>query len=97
MAVFVASTAIAHHIGAHRTVGHVGGDVHHPWHLLECVEILGEGFPLPVDAVGQGCTGDVLDTLHELDQPVVFVRSSGREPDAAVAEHGRGHPMPRRR
>ena len=41
--------------------------------------------------------GDVLDALHQLDQPLVVGRAHRREADAAVAHHDRGHAMPARR
>ena len=41
--------------------------------------------------------GDVLDALHQLDQPVVPVGAHRREPHAAVAHDGRRDAVPRRR
>ncbi len=43
----------------------------------EGVEVLGEGLPLPRDALGQGRAGDVLDALHQADEPVMTVINSG--------------------
>ena len=54
---------------------------------LEEVEVLGEGLPAPLHALGEGGAGDVLDALHQTDQPIAAVRSGWREADAAVAEY----------
>ena len=58
------------------------------------VEVLGERRPLPRDALGHGRAGDVLDALHQLDEPRVAVGGGGREPDAAVAHHHGGDAVP---
>ena len=42
---------------------------------FEGVEVLGEGLPVPAQPLVQSGAGDVLDTLHHLDQPVVAVRA----------------------
>ena len=72
----------------------VGGNVHNSRHAFERVEILRERLPLPVDAIGQRRSGDVFDTLHELDQPLVLVGSSRGETNTTITEHGRGHAVP---
>ena len=66
-------------------------------HPLERVEVLGEGLPVPLDALGERGAGDVLDALHQLDEPLVPVGARRREADAAVAEDGGGHAVPARR
>ena len=38
--------------------------------------------------------GDVLDSLHHLDQRLVPVRAHGSEPHSAVPHHRGGHAMP---
>jgi hypothetical protein len=53
--------------------------------------------PLPLDALGQRGAGDVLDALHDLDEPLLATRLHRREPDAAVAEERGGHAVPARR
>ncbi len=96
-AVGVAVRALAHHVGAQRGVGHLRADVERARHALERVEVLGEGLPVPLDAFGQRGAGDVLDALHQLDEPLVRVGAHGREADAAVAEDGGGDAVPARR
>ncbi len=78
-------------------MGHLGADVGHPPVLVERVEVLGEGLPVPLDAVGERGAGNVLDAFHHRDQPVSFGRIGRCEPDAAVAHHDRGHAVPARR
>ncbi len=93
----VAGAPLAHDVGPHRRVRDLGADVDRPAPLLERVEILGEGLPLPLDPLGQRRAGDVLDALHEADEPVVAVGLGRREPDAAVAHDERRDAVPRRR
>ena len=64
---------------------------------VDVVEVLGERLPLPRQALVEGDAGDVLDALHQLDQAVVVGRAHRREPDAAVAHHGRRDAVPARR
>ena len=56
-----------------------------------------ERLPLPRDAFVQRGAGDVLDALHQADQPVVLVGPHRREADAAVAHHDRRHAVLARR
>ena len=88
---------IAHDVGPHRGVGHLGGDVEHPGHPLQGVEVFGERLPAPVDALVQGGAGDVLDAFHDLDQEVLRARAHGGEPNPAVSHDDRRHPVPARR
>ena len=64
---------------------------------LERVEVLGVALPLPGDALGHRGAGNVLDALHQRDQPIVSVGRGRREPDAAVAHHHGGDAVPARR
>ncbi len=89
--------AVTHHVRAHRRVRDVCPDVHHARSLGERVEVLGERFPPPVDALPQRGAGDVLDALHELDELLLATGVHRREPHAAVADHDRGHAVPARR
>ena len=93
----VLRAALAHHVGAHRAVRHLRADVERARHALERVEVLGEALPLPADALGERGARDVLDALHQADQPVVAVGARRREADAAVAHHDRRDAVPRRR
>ena len=93
----VAGAPLAHDVGPHGAVGHLGADVDRPAPLLQRVEVLREGLPLPLDPLGQRRAGDVLDALHEADEPVVAVGLGRGEADAAVAHHEGGHAVPRRR
>ena len=81
-------------IGPDRAVGHVDAHVDGAGLGLQGVEVFGEGLPLPVDALGQGGAGNVLDPFHELDQEVLATGADGGEADPAVAHDGRGHAMP---
>ena len=42
---------------------------------LERVEVFGEGLPFPLDPLVQRGAGDVLDALHELDEPRLLARA----------------------
>ena len=85
----VAGPALAHDVGAHRAVGDLGADVHGPATVVQGVEVLGEALPAPRHALGQRSAGDVLDPLHQPDEPVVLIGLSRSEADTAVAHHDR--------
>ena len=70
----VVRAALPHHVGAHRGVGHVGADVEGARHPLERVEVLGERLPVQRHALRQRAAGDVLDPLHQLDEPLLAAR-----------------------
>ena len=52
----VAGAALAHHVGAHRAVGDLGGHVDRLRDPVDRVEVLREALPGPVDAVGEGAS-----------------------------------------
>ena len=66
---FVSGTARTHDVGANGPVSNLRTDVDTPAPLVERVEILGEGFPLPCNAFAERGAGDVLDAFHQLNQP----------------------------
>ena len=90
----VGVAAVAQHVGADRAVRDVDAHVDGPGLGLQRVEVFREGLPLPVDALGQGRAGDVLDPLHQLDQEVLLAGADRREADPAVAHDGGGHAVP---
>ena len=65
--------------------------------LFDDVEVFGVALPAPRDALGERSAGNVLDTLHQTDQPILFTRPHRREADTAVARDDGGHPMTARR
>ena len=92
----VLGAPLPHDVAPHRAVRHLGAQVHHVAAGVERVEELGERLPAPLDAVGQRGAGDVLDALHEADEPLVTVGRDRREPHAAVAHHHGGDAVPAR-
>ena len=93
----VVEGSLAHDVGAQRSVWHLGPEIEDPRAPLQIVEVLGEGLPAPLDSVGERRAGDVLDALHELDQPVAPVGRSWCEAHTAVAHHHGGDAVPTRR
>ena len=94
----VAGAALAHHVAAHRAVGHLGAEVHHVARGRRgASRYSGKRLPAPLDAGGQRGAGDVLDALHQPDQPLVPIGRDRREADAAVAHHHGGDAVPARR
>ena len=81
----VARAALAHDVGAHRAVRHLRADVERELRGVERVEELGEALPRPADAFRQRGAGDVLDALHQPDEPLAPFGGDRGEPDAAVA------------
>jgi hypothetical protein len=90
----VVDGALAHHIGAHGAVRDLRAHVQRLGAAVQRVEVFGEGFPIPLDALGQHRAGNVLHPLHDLDEPVAAVGLHGGEAHAAIAHDGRGDAMP---
>ena len=86
--------ALAHDMHAQRGVRHQGADVDVARLRIQRIEVFGEGFPPPVEALVQDGAGDVLHPFHEFDQLVAVGGTAGGEADAAIAHHRRGHAMP---
>jgi hypothetical protein len=85
----VAGAAITHRVSAHRTVCDLGSEIDRERALLDGIEIFGEALPLPGDALGQRAARDVLDALHQFNEPLFAAGTDGREAHAAVpADHG---------
>ena len=94
--IFEAGAPLAHHVEAERAVGELCRHVHVMGSGLDGVEVRPEALPRPLDPLVQHRAGDVLDALHEGDEPVVRVGPHRCEPDAAVAHHGGGDAVPAR-
>ena len=72
----------------------LGADVGDELASIERIEVLGERLPFPFDAIGQGRSRDVLDPLHQADQPLASFGFGRGETDTAVPHHDRGHAVP---
>jgi len=93
----VVGTPVAHDVAAQGGVGDLGADVEGERCAGNGVEVFGEALPAPPDALMKGGARNVLDTLHQLDQPFVLVRFYRGEADPAVPHDRSGHAMPRGR
>ena len=88
--ILVAGAALTHRIAAHRTVGDLRAVIYCEAALLDGVQVLREALPLPGDALRERGARDVLDALHQLDQPLLTTGSHRREAHTAVpADHRR--------
>ncbi len=76
----VVGPALAEHVGAQRAVRHEAGHVEHPRRALHFVEVFAEGLPVPVHALGERGTRDVLDAFHELNEPGPVFGAGGAKP-----------------
>ncbi len=65
--------------------------------FFETIQVVGEGLPIPGQALRQHDLGDVLHPFHEGDHDVALFRLARRKPDAAIADHHRGDAVPGRR
>ena len=86
--------AFAHHIKAGRAVSDQTRDIDHGCQALYGIEIAAVGIPVPGQSGENGLLGNVLYGFHHASQEFTVFRAAGRKGDAAVAEQGRGHPMP---
>ena len=94
---FAVDAALAHHEDAQRVVRDLRADIDRPRHPVERVEIFGEAFPIPFEALGERRAGDVLDRLHQVDEALAVLLADRSEADAAITEQDRRYAMPRRR
>src|SRR5207247_10704366 len=65
----VLGAALAHYERPYGAVGHLGTHVDHAALRVDGVEVLGEALPAPLDSLGEGGAGNVLDPLHKADEP----------------------------
>ena len=93
----VVRPALAHGRDAQRRVGHLGADIHDTGHGRQGIEIVGKTVPTEIHACGEHGGGNVLHRLHESNEEILVPRAQRRDADAAIAEHGGGDAMPRRR
>ena len=84
----------AHGVDPQCAVRHLCTHVHGKGFACHGVEVLRKGFPLPLHALGQGGAGDVFNTFHQTNEPLMAVGFDGRKPHAAVAYYHCGHAMP---
>ncbi len=89
----VAGAPLAHRVGADGAVRDLAAHVDRELLLADGVEVFGVGFPAPGDAFGERGAGDVLDALHQLDQPLLGAGAHRSEADTAVAGDHRGDPV----
>jgi hypothetical protein len=89
--------ALAHDVEAQGAVGHLERHVDVEAAGGDDVDEVGERLPRPGQALVEHDAGDVLDALHQLDEPLVVGGADRGEADAAVAGDDRGDPVPRRR
>ena len=77
---FAARAALAHHVQPQRAVRHLHRDVDVERPAVERVHELGERLPVPRETFVQHRARDVLDALHQLDEPVVIAGRTGAKP-----------------
>ena len=64
---------------------------------FERIEIIGKAFPIPFHPLGERSAGNILNTLHQADQPIMLVLFRRCKANAAIAHDNRGDAMPARR
>ena len=93
----VARAALAHDVGAHGAVRHVGRDVDGARQLLERVEILGKALPVPGQPSASAVPGmSSTPSIRPISHWCAIGRGR-READAAVAHDDGGDAVPGRR
>src|SRR4051794_9440257 len=63
----------------------------------QCIQIFGEAFPIPLQALGEGDAWDLLHCLHEGNELLVVLSADRRETDTTVSKKDGGHAVPGRR
>ena len=87
----VSHRAPAHHVHADRRMADVHRVVQRLGSALDRGHVFGEGFPGPVDAGFHRIGRDVLDIGQAVRHPLAVGWFAGRQREAAVAHHHRGH------
>ena len=77
-------------------MGDLRRHIHGPVQFLKGIQILGKRLPIPSHAFSECAARNILDALHQTDQPLLSVRRSGRKADPAITHDNRGHTVPRR-
>ena len=90
---FVLRASLPHDVGTDGAVRNLRADIDGPAALIEGIEVLRERLPREIDALGEGGSGDVLHSLHQLDEPLLGAGFHRREPDATVAHDECGDAM----
>src|SRR5271155_2662315 len=93
----IGGAALAHDIGAHRTMRELSAHVDRAFLAGKGIEILSERLPLPVDAGGQSLLRNVFHTDHQIDQVISLAAPDRSKADPAVADNHRGYAVPARR
>ena len=88
--------AISHDIATNRSVTNLCGKVDGMRSAVDAVEVLGERFPIPCDSLMKGSPGNVFDSFHDLDKPVMSIRGDWRETHATISHDRSGDSLPRR-
>ena len=69
---------------------HLRRDIDIEFTLFECIELIGEGFPIPGQTIDHHHLWNIFNTLHQLDQHVALMRAARRKADTAIAhQNGR--------
>lgn len=69
-------------------------NIHVELPLRQGIEIVGEALPVPGQTLDHHRVGNILDSLHQVNQPVSVLGLAGGEAHAAISHHDRGHPVP---
>src|SRR5271155_1525297 len=93
----IGGAALAHDVGAHRTMRELSAHVDRAFLARKDIEILSERLPLPIDSSGQSLLRNVLHTDHQVDQVISLAPPDRSKSDAAVAGNHRGYAVPARR
>ena len=93
----VTGSALPHGVGADGAVRDLAAHVDGEFAAADDIEVLGVGLPAPGDALGERGARDVLDALHQFDEPLFLAGPHRRESDSAVAGHDGGDTVIARR
>jgi len=88
---FVAGSSFAHDIAPDSAMCNLSSDIHGISLGSQAVQVFGEALPLPVDAFCQSSSGNVLNSFHQLNQPLLRTWAYRGKTHAAVAHDYGGH------
>ena len=90
----VGSSTFPHHIRSQCAVCEKGRHIESPRRGIECIQVFGEGLPLPLHPRAQGIARDIFHAFHQTNEPVAAGWLGGREAHPAVSHHRRRYTVP---
>ena len=92
--ILIGGTAVTHHKCPKCTVRNLCAHVEHVGSALKGVQIFGERSPFPFNALHHCGAGNIFNSFHEVDKPLMALGCCWSKTNSAIAHHNRSNSMP---